>query len=144
MGTARFPGPDGLISFTRFSPKVNSAEIHVARPDGSGVQKLTSNPRHFSLNSDWSPNGQLIAFDSNRVDIEGHKRAVQVYLMNADGSGVTQLTRGRGFHGYAGLLPGRQPPRDRVGLGRLTRPCRESGSFPPPTPTASPKPRLSG
>ena len=52
--TATFPGPDGLISFTRFSPKVSSAEIHVARPDGSEVQKLTSNPRHFSLNSDWS------------------------------------------------------------------------------------------
>ena len=103
--TATFPGSDGLISFTRFSPKVNSAEIHVARPDGSGVQKLTSNPRRFSINSDWSPDGQLIAFDSNRVDIEGHKRALQIYLMNADGSGVTQLTRGRGFHGSPGFSP---------------------------------------
>ena len=103
--TATFPGPDGLISFTRFSPKVNSAEIHVARPDGSGVQKLTSNPRRFSINSDWSPNGQLIAFDSDRVDIEGHKRATQVYVMNADGSGVTQLTRGRGVHGSPGFSP---------------------------------------
>ena len=103
--TATFPGSDGLISFTRFSPKVNSAEIHVARPDGSEVHKLTSNPRRFSINSDWSPDGQLIAFDSNRVDIEGHKRALQVYLMNADGSGVTQLTRGRGFHGSPGFSP---------------------------------------
>jgi Tol biopolymer transport system component len=103
--TATFPGPDGLISFTRFSPKVNSADIHVARPDGSEVQKLTSNPRRFSINSDWSPDGQLIAFDSDRVDIEGHKRAVQVYVMNADGSGVTQLTRGRGFHSSPGFSP---------------------------------------
>jgi Tol biopolymer transport system component len=99
------PGPDGLISFTRFSPKLNSAEIHIARPDGSGVQKLTSNPRHFSLNSDWSPNGQLIAFDSDRVDVEGRKKVTQIYLMGADGSGVTQLTRGAGFHSSPGWSP---------------------------------------
>ena len=103
--SATFPGPDGLISFARFSPKGNSADIHIARPDGSGVQKLTSNPRRFSLDSDWSPNGQLIAFDSNRVDVEGRKRADQIYLMGADGSGVTQLTRGAGFHGSPGWSP---------------------------------------
>jgi Tol biopolymer transport system component len=100
--SATFPGPDGLISFMRFSPKVNSADIHVARPDGSEVQKLTSNPRRrFSINSDWSPDGQLIAFDTLRVDPEGS----QIYLMGADGSGVTQLTRGRGFHASPGFSP---------------------------------------
>jgi TolB protein len=103
--SATFPGPDGLISFARFSPKVASSDIYIARPDGSGVQKLTSTPRHFSINSDWSPNGQLIAFDSNRVDAEGRKKAVQIYLMGADGSGVTQLTRGAGFHGSPGWSP---------------------------------------
>jgi Tol biopolymer transport system component len=110
--SATFPGPDGLISFTRFSKKVNSAEIHIARPDGSGVQKLTSNPRHFSISSDWSPNGQLIAFDSNRVDVEGRKKVVQIYLMGADGSGVTQLTRGAGFQG----LPGWSPDGTRLAI----------------------------
>jgi Tol biopolymer transport system component len=103
--SATFPGPDGLISFTRFSPKGKSADIHIARPDGSGVQKLTSNPRHFSLNSDWSPDGQLIAFDSDRVDVEGRKKVTQIYLMGADGSGVTQLTRGAGFHSSPGWSP---------------------------------------
>jgi Tol biopolymer transport system component len=103
--SATFPGPDGLISFARFSPKLNSAEIHIARPDGSGVQKLTSNPRRVSLNSDWSPNGQLIAFDSDRVDVEGRKKAVQIYLMGADGSGVTQLTRGAGTQSSPGWSP---------------------------------------
>jgi Tol biopolymer transport system component len=103
--SATFPGPDGLISFARFSPKVNSAEIFIARPDGSGVQQLTSNPRRFSINSDWSPDGQLIAFDSNRVDVDGHKRASHIYVMNADGSGVTQVTRGTGFNGTPGWSP---------------------------------------
>jgi Tol biopolymer transport system component len=100
--SATFPGPDGLISFARFSPKVNSAEVFIARPDGSGLQQLTSNPRHFSINSDWSPDGQLIAFDSDRIGGGGRD---QVYVMNADGSGVTQLTTGPGFHSTPGWSP---------------------------------------
>jgi Tol biopolymer transport system component len=98
--TATFPGPDGLISFSRSSPKGNSADIHIARPDGSGVQKLTSNPRRFSVDSDWSPNGQLIAFDTR-----GRKNVSQIYLMGADGSGVTQLTRGAGIQRSPGWSP---------------------------------------
>jgi dipeptidyl aminopeptidase/acylaminoacyl peptidase len=128
--SASFPGPDGLISFARFSPKGNS-EIYIARPDGSGVQKLTSNPRHFSVNSDWSPNGQLIAFDSTRVDVEGRKNVSQIYLMGADGTKATRDGR-------------RTAPGSRSMRTGAAVPFRESGSFPRPTRTASPKPRLSG
>jgi Tol biopolymer transport system component len=101
---ATFLGQDGLISFSRFIPKTNSFEIFTARPDGSDVRQLTSNTR-FSFLSDWSPDGETIAFDSARVDIDGQKRVFQIYLMNADGSGVTQLTRGPGFHGFPGWSP---------------------------------------
>ena len=100
--SATFPGPDGLISFARFNAKVNSAEIVSARPDGSDVQQLTSNARRFSINSDWSPDGQKIAFDSDRVGGGGR---TQVYVMNSDGSGVTQVTRGAGFHSSPGWSP---------------------------------------
>jgi Tol biopolymer transport system component len=103
--SATFPGQDGLISFARFVPQSKSQEIFTARPDGSEVQQLTSNPRRVSFDSDWSPDGQTIAFDSSRVDIDGNKRVVQVYVMNADGTGVTQLTRGPGFHGSPGWSP---------------------------------------
>jgi Tol biopolymer transport system component len=100
--SATFPGPDGLISFARFTPNGDSAEIFIARPDGSEVQQLTSNPGRFSINSDWSPDGEMIAFDSDRIGGGGRS---QIYVMNADGSGVTQLTRGPGFQGSPGWSP---------------------------------------
>jgi TolB protein len=97
--SATFPGQDGLISFARLVPKTDNFEIFTARPDGTDVQQLTSNPRRASFVSDWSPDGQKIAFERDR------KRAVQIYVMNADGSGVTQLTTGAGFHGTPGWSP---------------------------------------
>jgi TolB protein len=102
--TATFSGKNGRISFARAVG--NHVEIFSADPNGRHKRQLTvSKPRGaVSFLSDWSPDGQLIAFDSDRKDIDGHKR-VQVYVMAWDGSGVTQLTRGPGFHGDAGWSP---------------------------------------
>jgi Tol biopolymer transport system component len=96
---ATFPGPDGLISFARFAPKQDRTEIFTARPDGSDVRQLTFDGGFVP---DWSPNGEMIAFDSDRPGGGGR---IQIYLMNADGSGVTQLTTGRGFHVTPGWSP---------------------------------------
>jgi Tol biopolymer transport system component len=103
---ATFSGENGRITFARFDGK--HVEIFSANPNGSDIKKLTeSKPRDaVSFISDWSPNGQLIAFDSDRKDIDGRRHAVQLYLMTADGDNVTQLTRGPGFHGFPGWAPG--------------------------------------
>jgi Tol biopolymer transport system component len=100
-----FSGTNGRISFSAFVERTRSVEIFTAKPDGSDVRRVTSNPRKASLLSDWSPDGERLAFDSDRVDIDGRKRVVQVYVMNADGTGITQLTRGPGFHGTGGWSP---------------------------------------
>jgi Tol biopolymer transport system component len=102
--TATFAGKNGRITFAKFAG--NHVEIFSAMPNGSHVKQLTkSKPRRaVSFLSDWSPNGQLIAFDSDRKDIDGRK-AVQIYLMAADGANLTQLTRGGGFHGNPGWSP---------------------------------------
>jgi TolB protein len=104
--SATFPGQNGRISFAAFVEKTRGIEIFTANPDGSDVNQLTrSGRKHASIISDWSPDGQLIAFDSDRVDIDGRKKSVQIYVMNADGSGQAQLTRGPGFHGDPGWSP---------------------------------------
>ena len=100
-----FGGQDGRISFRAFVPKTRSLEIFTANSNGGDVKPLTSNPRFASVISDWSPDGQRIAFDSDRPDLEGNPGAVQIYVINADGGGLTQLTRGPGFHGYPGWSP---------------------------------------
>ena len=111
--SATFPGQNGRVAYTAVTPETKGGEIFSANPDGSDVQQLTNSGRkHFSLISDWSPDGQHIAFDSDRVDVDGRKDVVQIYVMNADGSGVVQLTRGPGFHGN----PGWSPDAERIAI----------------------------
>ena len=105
MASATFPGTEGRIAFQAFVEKTESVEIFTAKPNGSDVQKLTSNRNAMSALPDWSQDGQRIAFDSDRVDVDGRKNVVQVHVMNADGSGVTQLTKGPGFHSAPSWSP---------------------------------------
>jgi len=101
--TATFAGANGRISFAKFSG--GTAQIFSANPDGSDAERLTDFARKFAaVISEWSPDGELIAYDTNE-DIDGRKHTEQVWVMNADGSGATQLTRGPGFHGFPGWSP---------------------------------------
>ena len=98
--SATFPGTDGRIAFGGSDPGTCCSEIFTAMPDGSKVQGLTSTPgRSDSELPDWSPDGEQIAFQNR------NKKLAHVYVMNADGSGVTQLTRGPGYHVSPGWSP---------------------------------------
>jgi TolB protein len=75
-------------------------EIYVANADGTNEQRVTFTdavggclptdqrcpPTGNNLFPEWSPNGRQIAFDSNRSG------ASQVYVVNADGTELRQLT----------------------------------------------------
>jgi Tol biopolymer transport system component len=107
LAPATFPGKNGRISFARFVERTDSLEIFTAEPNGADVQRLTSMPHFVSFNSDWSPNGQRIAFDS--IDFRrGHRHIWQIYLMNASGDGLRQLTMSPGRHGGQ-MTPGWSP-----------------------------------
>lgn len=58
--------------------------IYVIKPDGAGLKKLIDNGDAPA----WSPDGKQIAFISDR-DSQG---TFQVYVMNAEGGSVRQLT----------------------------------------------------
>ena len=67
-------------------------EIYVMNADGSGQRRLTRNPALDGYPT-WSPDGQKIAFVSQRDDNakSGLVRS-EVYVVNADGSGLQRLT----------------------------------------------------
>ena len=60
-------------------------QIHTINPDGSGDQQLTSEGSNERPR--WSPDGRLIAFSSKRGGAEA------VYVMRADGSGQTRVSK---------------------------------------------------
>lgn len=78
--------PNGQnVVFTSNQPGNN--DIFVVDRTGQ-VRNLTNNPANDEW-ARWSPNGKQVVFGSNR---EGG--VFQVYVINADGSGLTRLTDG--------------------------------------------------
>ncbi|MFL5459423.1 MAG: hypothetical protein ACJ8AY_01965 [Gemmatimonadales bacterium] len=65
----------------------SDGEVYLLSADGTTIANLTNNPNPDD-NPAWSPDGQAIAFESSRT---GNR---QIYVMNDDGSGQTQLTSG--------------------------------------------------
>ena len=61
--------------------------------DGTGQTQLTSN-NLFEGTPTWSPDGQLIVFNRTVTAAEGP----QLFVMNANGTGVTQLTTPPGLN----------------------------------------------
>jgi Tol biopolymer transport system component len=59
-----------------------------------------ANYSHRSSARIWSPDGQKVAFDSNRDFAEEQIR--QLFVMNADGSNQKSLTSLPGENGHAG------------------------------------------
>jgi Tol biopolymer transport system component len=82
-------GPKGRIAWQGFlDPNQITAAIFSANVDGSDVRQLTQ-PSYKEQDGfpEWSPDGSKILFA--HIDINGTS---DVWVMNADGSGLKQLT----------------------------------------------------
>jgi len=84
--------PDGRrIAFV--STRDGNNEIYAMDADGTGVTRLTT---HFGDDyaPTWSPDGRRIAFATrNRSDLNTVQNGLDIFVMNADGTGLSRLTR---------------------------------------------------
>jgi Tol biopolymer transport system component len=68
---------------------------HIVRvnADGSELTRLTSEDAYYESAS-WSPDGQQIVFVASPEKTRGIREFANIYIMNADGSGLINLTSG--------------------------------------------------
>lgn len=95
---AAFSGHNGVIAFV--TDRDANEEIYVIEPDGTGLVNLTNDPRSDRQPA-WSRSGRRIVF----------QRDGEIWTMNADGSGQTDL-------GVAGDSPAWSPNGGRIVFGR--------------------------
>jgi len=69
------------------SPESGNDELYVINADGTGLTQLTYNDWEWDKYPSWSPDGQQLAFWSNR-----ESRRKQIWIMNVDGSNVRNLS----------------------------------------------------
>ena len=97
---ATFPGHNGKIVFTHYDdPEDEStADIYTVSPDGRHLRNLTPDSPAADDFPSWSADGRMIAFWSTRTGpdnpiVPALGRADQeIFVMNADGSGLRQVT----------------------------------------------------
>lgn len=89
--------PDGQwIVYAPYTPTngPEAAAIWVVRRDGTERRQITDRgtyPRADDISPTWSPDGRRIAFVSDRTGTL-EERDWEIYVVNADGTGLTQLT----------------------------------------------------
>lgn len=81
---------DTQIAF--MSNRSGNGEIHLMNPDGKRVRRLTEHVEYDAFPA-WSPDGQKITFMSFRNKDQFGETRGDIYLMNADGTNLINLTQ---------------------------------------------------
>lgn len=83
---ATYHGTNGLIALS--IDRGSGAEIYTIRPNGTGLRRIT-HVEGDAVFPDWSPDGRRIVFE---LDVTAPTEHASVEIVNADGSGLTDLT----------------------------------------------------
>jgi Tol biopolymer transport system component len=75
----------------------------VSGPDGRGARRIPVG-RYFEYPA-WSPDGTKIAFMSQEADAGGNDPNYNIFVVNADGSGLRRLTDAPGEDGFPSWSP---------------------------------------
>lgn len=101
------PGQNGRIAYMVLNHSTGLWQTWVANADLSGATQLTRSRRSNSGWAVWSPDGKRLAFDSDRSDRTpfNARHVNDIFVMNADGTGVKKLTNSKGVSEFAAWSP---------------------------------------
>ena len=98
---AAFPGQNGKIAFSKDNFRNGSSGIFAINPDGSGQEKLGPD---YGYSPSWSADGTKVVFvayfGESEMDFEQ-----DIYVMNADGTGVERVTSSRAYESSPSFFP---------------------------------------
>jgi Tol biopolymer transport system component len=94
---ATFPGQNGKIVFTHFddAEDESTADIYTVSPNGRHLRNLTPDSPAADDFPSWSADGRMIAFWSTRRGPDNPTGDQEIFVMNANGSGLRQVTKNK-------------------------------------------------
>ena len=110
---AAFPGGDGKIAFSKDNYRQGVSGIFTVAPEGGSQERIGP---EFGYSPSWSADGQKLVF----VGFSGENErdfTSDIFVMNADGSGLQRVTTGRAYEESPSFFPDGQ----RIAFVRYTR-----------------------
>lgn len=98
---AAFPGEDGKIAFSRDNYRQGTSGIFTVAPEGGAQERLGP---EYGYSPSWSADGQKVVFvaSSGRTERDYNE---DIYVMNADGTGVERVTNSRAYESSPSFFP---------------------------------------